>query len=109
MPTYEYECADCGYRFEKFQGINDAPVRVCPRCGKRHVKRLIGAGAGILFKGSGFYATDYRSDGYRRAARAEGSASGGNGSGGRGSSGNGSGKGKRAAKAGAAARGSGSD
>jgi putative FmdB family regulatory protein len=71
MPTYEYECPKCGHRFEKFQGINDPPVKTCPKCRGRKVKRLIGTGAGILFKGSGFYLTDYRSDGYKKAAKAE--------------------------------------
>lgn len=59
MPTYEYECKDCGYRFEKFQNIKDEPVKKCPKCGGR-TKRLIGTGAGIIFKGSGFYHTDYK-------------------------------------------------
>jgi putative FmdB family regulatory protein len=59
MPTYEYECTDCGYRFEAFQKITDVPLDKCPKC-QRKVKRLIGSGSGIIFKGSGFYATDYR-------------------------------------------------
>ena len=59
MPTYEYECQGCKKRFELFQSITAKPIRVCPKC-KGKVKRLIGAGAGIIFKGSGFYATDYR-------------------------------------------------
>lgn len=59
MPTYEYECEKCGYRFEKFQRMSDAPVRRCPRCGGK-VRRLITGGAGIIFKGSGFYVTDYK-------------------------------------------------
>jgi len=58
MPTYEYKCHDCGYTFEKFQGIKDAPLKKCPKCNGK-VQRLIGSGAGIIFKGSGFYATDY--------------------------------------------------
>jgi putative FmdB family regulatory protein len=75
MPTYDYECQKCGHRFEKFQSISDPPVKTCPECKARKVKRLIGTGAGIIFKGSGFYATDYRSDGYRRAARSDSSGS----------------------------------
>ena len=59
MPTYEYQCEQCGARFELFQNMNDDPVEKCPECGGK-VQRLIGAGAGIIFKGSGFYATDYR-------------------------------------------------
>lgn len=59
MPTYDYKCNDCGYRFEKFQNIKDNPVEKCPKCGGR-TKRLIGIGAGIIFKGNGFYHTDYR-------------------------------------------------
>ncbi len=58
MPTYEYECTGCGYRFEIFQNMKDRPVEVCPKCGMK-VKRLIGMGSGIIFKGPGFYATDY--------------------------------------------------
>ena len=58
MPTYEYECLRCGYRFEEFQKMSDEPVKRCPKCNGK-VKRLISTGAGIIFKGSGFYATDY--------------------------------------------------
>lgn len=60
MPTYEYECEACGHEFEKFQSMSDKPVRTCPECKKRKVRRLIGTGAGIIFKGSGFYETDYK-------------------------------------------------
>jgi len=60
MPTYEYQCDECGHRFEKFQNMSDAPVKNCPQCGGK-VRRLIGTGAAVIFKGSGFYATDYRS------------------------------------------------
>jgi len=63
MPTYEYRCNKCGYEFEEFQGIKAEPLKTCPEC-KGDVRRLIGTGAGIIFKGSGFYATDYRSPSY---------------------------------------------
>ncbi len=59
MPTYEYECSGCGHSFEAFQKMSDKHLDKCPRCGQK-VRRLIGSGAGIIFKGSGFYATDYR-------------------------------------------------
>ncbi len=71
MPTYEYECSACGHRFEEFQSIKAKPTVVCPKCKKRKVKRLISAGAGFIFKGSGFYETDYRSEGYKAAAKAD--------------------------------------
>jgi putative FmdB family regulatory protein len=71
MPTYEYECEACGHKFEKFQSIKAAPIRKCPECGKSKVRRLIGTGAGLLFKGSGFYITDYRADAYNKAAKAD--------------------------------------
>ena len=69
MPTYDYKCEACGHKFEKFQRMTAAPVRKCPKCGKNKVKRLIGTGAGMIFKGSGFYITDYRSDKYKEAAK----------------------------------------
>ncbi len=75
MPTYEYECDACGHRFEEFQSITAKALRVCPVCGKRSLRRLIGTGAGLLFKGSGFYATDYRSSEYRQRAKADKPAS----------------------------------
>jgi putative FmdB family regulatory protein len=59
MPTYEYECRSCKYRFEEFQSITDEPIKKCPKCGKA-VRRLFGGGMGIIFKGSGFYTTDYK-------------------------------------------------
>ena len=62
MPTYEYECDSCGHCFERFQTMSDAPVKTCPKCG-RAVRRLIGRGAGVIFKGNGFHATDYGSGG----------------------------------------------
>lgn len=76
MPTYEYVCSKCDHRFEKFQSMNDKPLTTCPKelCGKSkwgkgRVKRAITAGAGLIFKGSGFYITDYRSEGYKEAAK----------------------------------------
>lgn len=71
MPTYEYICDKCQHQFEQFQSIKARPIRKCPKCGKQSVQRLIGAGAGIIFKGSGFYQTDYRSEGYKKAAESE--------------------------------------
>ena len=75
MPTYEYECSACGHRFEEFQSIKAKPTVVCPKCKKRKVKRLISAGGGFIFKGSGFYITDYRSDKYKDAAKKDSTAS----------------------------------
>lgn len=60
MPTYEYQCPKCGYAFEQFQSMKDEPLKKCPKCKKTGVKRLIGGGAGLIFKGSGFYITDYK-------------------------------------------------
>jgi putative FmdB family regulatory protein len=60
MPTYEYSCPKCGHQFEAFQSMRDAPLTKCPKCKKTGVKRLIGGGAGLIFKGSGFYITDYK-------------------------------------------------
>jgi putative FmdB family regulatory protein len=78
MPTYEYACSKCGHQFEKFQSINDKALATCPKelCaqkkwGKGKVKRMISAGGGLLFKGSGFYITDYRSENYKQAAKKE--------------------------------------
>jgi putative FmdB family regulatory protein len=71
MPTYEYECGGCDHRFEEFQGITDDKLVTCPACGEDTLQRLIGAGAAVLFKGSGFYQTDYRSDDYNAKAKAD--------------------------------------
>lgn len=81
MPTYEYACAKCGHEFELFQSMKDKPLAVClkEKCklkkwGKGRVKKLMGTGAGLIFKGSGFYITDYRSENYKAAAKKESSA-----------------------------------
>ncbi len=71
MPTYDYECDACGHTMELFQSINDAVKRKCPECGKLKLRRLFGTGAAIVFKGSGFYQTDYRSESYKKEAAAE--------------------------------------
>ncbi len=71
MPTYEYQCGACGYTFEKFHSITAPPIKQCPQCNKKKVKRLVGTGAGLIFKGSGFYITDYRSDSYKSAAKGD--------------------------------------
>lgn len=70
MPTYQYVCNDCGHQFEEFQSISELPLTACPEC-KGHVERVISGGAGFLFKGSGFYITDYRSKSYKEAAKKE--------------------------------------
>ncbi len=76
MPTYEYVCEKCGHPFEKFQSMSAKPLTTCPkelcaqkRWGKGRVKKVIGAGAGLIFKGSGFYITDYRSENYKESAK----------------------------------------
>ena len=63
MPTYEYVCAKCGHELEAFQSMKDAPLRKCPSCGRLQLKRQVGAGAGLIFKGAGFYITDYKKNG----------------------------------------------
>lgn len=73
MPTYEYRCSSCGRTFERFESIKATPNRICALCGKPRAHRLIGMGAGLIFKGSGFYITDYRSESYKNAAKAESS------------------------------------
>jgi putative FmdB family regulatory protein len=81
MPTYDYVCDNCDHRFELFQSITADRQKKCPECGKLKLRRLIGPGAAIVFKGSGFYTTDYRSANYKKGAAAEknGSSAGGNG------------------------------
>ncbi len=71
MPTYEYRCESCGHEFEELQSFKDEPLKVCPKCHQERLRRLFGTGAAILFKGSGFYETDYRSESYKKAAKAE--------------------------------------
>lgn len=71
MPTYDYKCENCGHTFEQFQSITAGTLRKCPKCGKNALNRLIGTGAGIIFKGSGFYQTDYRSENYKQAQKKE--------------------------------------
>lgn len=71
MPTYDYKCNGCGHAFELFQSMSAATKRKCPECGKNTLERLIGTGAAVLFKGSGFYETDYRSKSYQEAAKSE--------------------------------------
>lgn len=70
MPTYSYKCSECGNEFELFQYMTDEPIKTCPTCHGK-VERLIGKGAGVLFKGNGFYITDYRSESYKNGVKAE--------------------------------------
>jgi putative FmdB family regulatory protein len=70
MPTYDYECDACGHEWELFQRIVEDAVKKCPECKKKKARRLFGTGAAIMFKGSGFYETDYRSDSYKKGAKA---------------------------------------
>ena len=71
MPTYEYQCDACDHNFDEFQSINDAPLKKCPKCKKSKLRRVFGTGAAFIFKGSGFYQTDYRSEAYKSAAKAD--------------------------------------
>jgi putative FmdB family regulatory protein len=87
MPTYDYVCDACGHAFELFQSMTDSVKKTCPKCGKKKLRRLIGAGGAIVFKGSGFYKTDYRSESYKKGAAAD---SGGAGDGGKKKDGGGS-------------------
>ena len=76
MPTYDYYCTECDYETEAFHAMSAAPLKDCPACGKPALKRKIGTGAGLIFKGSGFYETDYRSESYQKSAKAEKSGGG---------------------------------
>ncbi len=71
MPTYEYVCDACQHAFEKFHAMSAEPIKICPKCGKKKVRRLISTGAGMIFKGSGFYITDYRDAAYKDKAKAD--------------------------------------
>jgi len=71
MPTYESECDGCGHAFEEFQYFSDEPLKKCPKCSKSKLRRLFGTGAAVIFKGSGFYQTDYPSESYKAGAKAE--------------------------------------
>ena len=71
MPTYDYVCDGCGHAFELFQSMTDSVKKTCPKCKKKKLRRLIGAGGAIVFKGSGFYKTDYRSESYKKGAAAD--------------------------------------
>lgn len=75
MPTYDYECDACGHSFELYQSISAEPEKKCPACGKKKLRRLIGAGAAVVFKGSGFYQTDYRSESYKKSAASDSKSS----------------------------------
>lgn len=71
MPTYDYVCDACEHAFEEFQSMMDEPLKKCPKCKKNRLRRLLGTGAAIIFKGSGFYQTDYRSESYKSSAKAD--------------------------------------
>lgn len=74
MPTYEYECDACQHQFEEFQNLSDDPLTKCPKCKKKKLRRLFSTGGGLIFKGSGFYITDYRSDSYKKGASGDSSS-----------------------------------
>jgi putative FmdB family regulatory protein len=69
MPTYEYQCDACGHQFDELQSFSEPPLTKCPQCKKKKLRRLFGTGAAVLFKGSGFYETDYRSESYKSKAK----------------------------------------
>lgn len=92
MPTYDYVCEACGHAFEQFQSISEPELEKCPECKKKKLRRLMGTGAALMFKGSGFYTTDYRSESYKKSASADKP------SGGEGKSGGDSGKSESSSK-----------
>ncbi|MEX2186779.1 MAG: zinc ribbon domain-containing protein [Pirellulales bacterium] len=94
MPTYDYHCDACEHEFEHFQTITSPLLTKCPKCGKKKLRRLFGTGAALVFKGSGFYTTDYRSDSYKDAAKKDKPAGDGKGSDGKSSDGKSSGDAK---------------
>jgi putative FmdB family regulatory protein len=106
MPTYEYQCEACNHNFDEFQSMSDKPLKVCPKCKKKKLRRVFGAGAAIIFKGSGFYQTDYRSPSYQAAAKADqesakpADTSGTNGSTGKATEGKGTASGEKSSKSG---------
>ena len=93
MPTYDYKCDACEHTWEEFKSIKAEPTKKCPGCGKKKARRLIGAGAGLIFRGSGFYLTDYRSDAYKKSAEADKQAQSGGDSAKKSDSGSGTGSG----------------
>jgi putative FmdB family regulatory protein len=99
MPTYEYHCDACEHNFDEFQSMSEPALTKCPKCGKKKLRRVFGTGAAILFKGSGFYQTDYRSESYKNAAKADQEAASKSSTAGNGSDGgNGTGKTEKAGK-----------
>ena len=105
MPTYEYHCDACEHNFDEFQSMSEEPLKKCPKCKKPKLRRVFGTGAAILFKGSGFYETDYRSDSYKQAAKADQESAGKSSS--NGTTGTDSAKGTASAKGGGEAKKSG--
>lgn len=92
MPTYDYECDACQHKFELYQSISAEPEKTCPACKKKKLRRLIGTGGAVMFKGSGFYQTDYRSDSYKKSAASDSKSTSSDSSGASSSSGSGSAK-----------------